>query len=251
MFFSILIFLIILSILIFVHEFGHFIMAKRSGVWVEEFGLGLPPRVFEKKIGGTIYSLNALPFGGFVRLHGESTDEKLKYPKKAFINKDKKTRVKIIIAGVIMHFVLAIISFAIVYSATGIQKETKDVRVLEVAAGSPSQISGLLVGDIVREVDGKKIETSDSFINFVGEKKGKKIKVTIERKVGDKSETKKFTMTPRENPPNSEGPLGVAISNIEVYFPPLIFRPFVGIYYGFKDAFIYGSTILVSLIKIF
>ena len=74
MIWSILVFIIVLSILVIVHELGHFLVAKKFGILVEEFGFGLPPKIFSKKIGETIYSLNALPFGGFVRLHGELTD---------------------------------------------------------------------------------------------------------------------------------------------------------------------------------
>lgn len=68
---SVLVFLVVLSILVVVHELGHFIMARRAGVLVEEFGFGLPPRIWGKQIGETLYSINALPFGGFVKLHGE------------------------------------------------------------------------------------------------------------------------------------------------------------------------------------
>ena len=88
---SILVFLVVLSVLVLVHELGHFLVARKQGVWVEEFGFGLPPRIIGKKIGETIYSINLFPFGGFVRLHGEDGDERLKYPTRAFINKSKKT----------------------------------------------------------------------------------------------------------------------------------------------------------------
>src|SRR3989338_11292956 len=100
-------FLFILSVLVLVHELGHFIVARRMGVWVEEFGFGLPPRVIGKKIGETIFSLNLFPFGGFVRLHGENTDETITKPERAFLKKDKKVRAGITVAGVVMNFILA------------------------------------------------------------------------------------------------------------------------------------------------
>src|SRR3972149_8293565 len=96
---SILVFLVVLSILILVHELGHFLMARRSGVLVEEFGFGLPPRIYGVRIGETVYSINLLPFGGFVRLHGESDEEGISQPGKAFLNKNKRTRISIIVAG--------------------------------------------------------------------------------------------------------------------------------------------------------
>src|SRR3974377_69640 len=86
------------SVLILLHELGHFIVAKISGVWVEEFGLGLPPRIFGKKTGDTIYSLNWLPIGGFVKLHGETASDQVVYPDKAFTNKKKMTKVLITLA---------------------------------------------------------------------------------------------------------------------------------------------------------
>ena len=122
---SILTFLIVLSVLILVHEFGHYWAAKRAGVLVEEFGLGYPPRIYGKKIGETIYSINLLPFGGFVRLYGETSEEGVTKPQRAFMNKSKKARVTILLAGVTMNILLAIVAFATVYSFSGIPKKPK------------------------------------------------------------------------------------------------------------------------------
>lgn len=105
---SVVAFIVIFSVLILVHEFGHFIMAKRAGIKVEEFGLGLPPRIWGKKKGETIYSLNWIPFGGFVRLFGEdSTDPKMMRSSRSFAGKPMRARVKVIVAGVVMNFFLA------------------------------------------------------------------------------------------------------------------------------------------------
>ena len=131
MIWSIFVFFLVLSILVIVHEFGHYIVAKKNGIWVEEFGFGLPPRVFSKKIGDTIYSVNALPFGGFVRLHGEMTEEpnlasgQVFKKDRAFINKSLWVKTAVITAGVIMNFLLAIVAFGIVYSYTGIPRDIK------------------------------------------------------------------------------------------------------------------------------
>ena len=121
---SILTFLIVLSVLILVHELGHFFVAKRAGIKVEEFGFGIPPRIIGKKIGETIYSINWFPFGGFVRLHGEQGEGVITQPKRSFLGKSKKTRASVVLAGVVMNFVLAIVAFAIVYSFSGIPKDT-------------------------------------------------------------------------------------------------------------------------------
>ncbi|MGB6839311.1 MAG: M50 family metallopeptidase [Microgenomates group bacterium] len=247
---SILIFLIVLSVLILVHELGHFWAAKRSGVLVEEFGIGLPPRIIGKKIGETIYSINLFPFGGFVRLYGEMSDEEVTKPKRAFVGKSKKVKVTILLAGVLMNFLLAIFAFGTVYSFSGIPKETKDIRIIEVTSGSPAQTAKILVGDIVRKVDDKEIFSVSEFIEIVEEKKGERIVLEIERVKGEEKTLEKIRIKPREDPPEEEGPLGVVITSTEIYFPPIWQRPFVGIYYGFKEAMFWGTAVVSGFINI-
>lgn len=243
MFVSILIFLIVLSVLILVHEFGHFIMARRAGIWVEEFGFGLPPRAIGKKIGETIYSINWLPFGGFVRLHGEAEEEGITDGKRAFLYRNKRTRAGVVTAGVIMNFLLAIIAFGVVYSFSGIPKDTHRLKVVDVSVGSPAQTAGVVVGDVITKVGKDSVTNVDDFISKVNGQKGKTVSFEIERN----GEVVKLNMIPRENPPGGEGPLGVTITTIEIYFPPLWQRPFYGVYYGFKEAVFWGQTIILGL----
>jgi len=103
MFLTIIVFILILGLLVFVHEFGHFIMAKRNGVKVEEFGFGFPPRIFSKKIKGTIYSINLIPLGGFVKEN-----------QKDFNKQSIVRRLKILSAGVLMNILLGILCLTIV-----------------------------------------------------------------------------------------------------------------------------------------
>jgi len=248
---NILIFIAVLSVLVIVHELGHFIAAKRAGVGVEEFGFGIPPRLFGKKIKGTLFSLNLLPFGGFVKLHGENFEEDIQNPNKAFLNKNKLTRTKILTAGVLMNFLLGILAFAIVYTFSGVSKETKNVRILEVATSSPAQVAGIVVGDVVRQVDKVTISSVGEFTKAIDAKKGKRVTLLIERTINEKTEEKKISLIPRENPPEDEGSLGVVISNFEVYYPPVWQRPFLGIYYGVKEAIYWGGMVLSGFVKIF
>lgn len=234
---SILVFLLVLSVLILVHELGHFIAAKRAGIWVEEFGFGLPPRLIGKKIGETIYSLNWLPFGGFNRLHGEQTEEGVTDPKRSFLGKSKKTRAAVIVAGVIMNFILALVCFAIVYSFTGIPRDTGKLSVIDVTASSPAQTAGIVVGDVITKVDNNSISSSDDFITKTGVLKGKNTTFEIQRTVNGKISTIKTSLIPRLNPPAGEGPIGVTITTMEIYFPPVWQRPFYGIYYGVIDSY--------------
>ena len=126
---DILIFIIALSILVLVHEFGHYLAAVKTGVLVEEFGLGLPPRIWGKKIGKTIFSLNWLPIGGFCRLYGEDGDRK---EKNAFNNKNPLQKGVIVLGGVAMNLMLAVVIFTVVYSILGVRKETDRVKIIGV-----------------------------------------------------------------------------------------------------------------------
>jgi len=244
---SILIFMAVLSVLILVHEFGHFFVARKSGIKVEEFGFGLPPRLFGKKIGETIYSVNALPFGGFVRLYGEQDESEVTDPKKSFLHKSKWVRSLVIIAGVVMNFLLAVFVFAIVYSYMGIPREIGKIKIIDVAAGSPAQKAGILVGDYITKVGGEVVSSSDDFISKTADLKGKNIKYEVERDVNGQESLLNVSLAPRENPPEGEGPIGVTITTMEIYFPPIWQRPFYGVYYGFTDAVFWGKTIVGGL----
>lgn len=242
---SIITFLIVLSILVLVHEAGHYWAARRAGILVEEFGFGLPPRVFGKKIGETLYSLNLLPFGGFVRLHGENLDEDVTDPKRAFLHKSKKVRTSIILAGVFMNFLLGIVAFAITYSFLGIPKETNNVRVVEVSKDSPAEAAGFKSEDVIRIVNGTEVKANKEFISIIEANKGKEVVIAYEREGIEGMNL--VRVTPRQNQPENEGSLGVLISTSEIYFPPIWQRPFYGVYYGFKDTFYWTGTILTGM----
>lgn len=246
---TLLIFLLVLSVLVLVHEFGHFIVAKKGGVKVEEFGLGLPllPKIFSFRIGETLYSIYPVLFGGFVRLYGE---EKLveKDRERAFSSKPRLLRASVIAAGVVMNFLLAVVAFSILYSVVGIPRKSEEVRVIGILDNSPAKSSGLTPGDTIYKIDGERINTNDSFITLVEKKKGKEISVEVKNKSG---EAKVIKVTPRENPPEGEGPLGVVITDSEQYFPPLWQRPFVGVWYGLQEAIHWGGIVFGSMIALF
>ncbi len=245
MFLSIITFIAVLSILVLVHELGHFIAARRNGVWVEEFGIGYPPRVWGKKIGETLYSINLLPLGGFVRLHGEQTEEDVTKPGKAFINKSKKVRFVILSAGVVMNFLLAVVCFAVFYGFSGVPRETDKVIISGVVESSPADKAGIKPSDVVLAVDGIKIFTTDDFSDLIKERKGKE--TTLQVLSEGKKDPEIVRIVPRIDVPENEGPLGVLITQTEIYFPPLWQRPFLGVYFGFKDAIFWGWQVLQGL----
>jgi len=263
MFVSILIFLLVLSILVIVHEFGHFIAAKRAGIPVLEFAIGLPftPKLWGKRVGETTYSIYPLLFGGFVKLLGENGEEEADYVSPArgdgqgdkhlrsqqFVNKSKKIRFVVVVAGVIMNFILAIVAFAIVYSFSGIPRDTGKLKVIDVTAGSPAQIAGIIVGDTITKVGKDSLASAEDFTNKISAAKGKSTVFEVQRMIDGQPSTIKATLTPRANPPQGEGPIGITYTTMEVYYPPIWQRPFYGIYYGFKDAVFWGQTIVLGL----
>lgn len=159
---SIILFIIILAILILAHEFGHFIVAKKSGIRVDEFGVGFPPKIFGKKIGETEYTLNLLPIGGFVKIFGENPDDdSISGPdaKRSFVNKPKYIQAAVLVAGVTFNIILAwfLLSAGFIIGLPTSVDAAPDGRVLEdvaltvteVRAGSPAEEAGLKTGDVI------------------------------------------------------------------------------------------------------
>lgn len=226
-----------------IHELGHFLVAKKNGVWVEEFGLGLPPRVFGKKIGETIYSLNLLPIGGFVKLHGETAGDPVKYPERSFTGKSKKARILITLAGIVMNFILGIICFSVIFWVTGIPGKI-NMTITDVVSDSPAALSGFKSGDIIKKVGGTEVTDDAAFKAEVEKFKGREVTVEVLR---DKN-TVNLTVTPRVNPPAGQGSLGVEFADIqESYYPPLWQRPFVSLWYGTKQTFDLGKAVVFGL----
>src|SRR3989304_7830716 len=156
---TIIIFLLLLTVLVAVHEFGHYLMAKRAGMEVEEFGFGIPPRIWGKKIRGTFWSINALPIGGFVKVKGvENTNKKNESDPKSYQSKTWFQKFGFIIGGVIMNFLLAIILLTIGYSVgmnpvwgTDLYKENL-------------KIDGIYVVDVLQEGTAAKVLEQDDLI---------------------------------------------------------------------------------------
>lgn len=157
---NILIFIIILLVLVVSHEFGHFIVAKKFGIRVDEFSFGFPPTLFKKKKGETTYKFNALPFGGYVKIFGENPDEEsLTGPdsNRSFAKKPRYVQSLVLIAGVVMNFLVAWVLLSVGF-LTGLPSSSGQVpsghtllneslMVTGIAHGSPADKAGLAVGD--------------------------------------------------------------------------------------------------------
>src|SRR5215208_2529480 len=128
----------ILSLLMFVHELGHFVTARRAGIVVQEFGFGLPPRIFGIERNGVIYSLNWIPFGAFVKMLGEEDPTS----PGSFASKTKLTRAIVLAAGSAMNFLTAVIVFAFAYMTGWPTPVPNEVQIAEIAASSPAEAAG-------------------------------------------------------------------------------------------------------------
>jgi regulator of sigma E protease len=218
---TIITFLIILGLLVFVHELGHFVAAKKSGMEVEEFGFGFPPRMFGIKRGGTIYSINWIPLGGFVKITGEDGSD-TQNPN-SFAAKPAWQRFIVLIAGVSMNVVLAwlLISIGLGLGLPTVVNEDEQlpasakirnvsVTIIDVAEGSPASTAGFKIGDRVLKINGENIGSIDQLQETTKQQAGKPTKYTIER--GDTLMEREIV--PRSDPPEGQGPLGVGLSSV-------------------------------------
>jgi regulator of sigma E protease len=254
MLFTIIVFLLILSLLIFVHELGHFVMARRVGAKVEEFGFGYPPRIFGIRRGETIYSLNWIPIGGFVKILGEDGEERDN--PRSLNSKSIWQRAQVFSAGVIMNFILAatLLSAGYAIGLPAIVGESQNnslkdpkIQITEIAAESPAAESGMKVGDEIRKQktknkEAKNINEVEDLQNFVGEHKGEEIILTIQR--GE--EEIDFSVTPRENFPENQGPMGIGLAKIAIVSYPI----HQAIYQGVKTTINLTILIIVLFAKL-
>ncbi len=174
---SVLLFLVVLGSLVIVHELGHFFAARLARVRVLEFGVGLPPRVLGFTRGGTTYSLNLLPFGGFVRMLGEEAST---LPG-SFSEKSAWQRLFILGAGSAMNAVLPVVLLTVVFM-TPQPVPVTDVAVLSVAPGSPAELAGVQPGDLIREADGGRIDNSSDLLIAINLRLGADTAWTVERR---------------------------------------------------------------------
>ena len=238
---TILIFVVLLGLLVFVHELGHFFVAKWNGIKSHEFGFGFPPRLcgFVKddatgryrivwgnedvKSENTIYSINWIPLGGFVRIKGEDgTDTK---DPESFAGKPAWTRIKVLAAGVFMNFVLAWVLISVVFmlglpQAIDPSERAKypdaRIQIIEVQRGTPAEMMGLKMGDEVVKINGEKAESLEMVREKIASEQGKTIILEVNR-FGDPL---MLSGVPRTEYPKGQGALGISFSETAVLSYP-------------------------------
>lgn len=229
--------------LIVLHELGHFILAKLFGVKVEEFGIFLPPRLIGKKIGETIYSLNLLPFGAFVKLYGEEGSIE---DVRSFSEKPIWQRALIIVGGVVTFWIISIILLSIVMGlgvSVGVSDEENGtlvdpkVQVLAVTPDSPAEIAGIKIGDTLKQFN--KVKEVQEFSEKYA---GQEVTLIIERG----KEVFEVNLVPRLDASEDKGAIGILLVRTAIKSYPWYQAPVKGI----EATIASTETIVITLAEV-
>lgn len=225
-----LIFIAVIGVLVLVHEWGHFIMARRSGMRVDEFGFGFPPRLFGIKKGEMLYSINWIPFGGFVKILGEDGDSRDN--PRSFGAKPISARLKVIVAGVAMNFLFAVLLLILgnffglrigLFDQEMIDKaRDKKIQIIQIISGSPAEKAGLnILDEIVGFKESGEFFYSDPVVirtstieeiqKFTKDHVGQTVTMVLRRGTADDDLVDK-QVEARSNPPPGEGSMGIAMA---------------------------------------
>lgn len=224
---TLVIFLVTFTLIIAVHEFGHYITARLLGMKVLEFAFGFPPRLFAWRHAGIDYSVNAIPFGGFVRILGQddfAIRQQGEGEPGSFSSKPWWAQAIVLAAGVVMNFVLALV---VLFGAflLGTTAPTGDVRIIEVKPGSPAEVAGVRSGDKVLEIDGTDFTNSNAIVAYTYRQAGltragvpmepprRPLPITLELE-RDGQPIPPISVTPRQELPEGEGPMGLVLEDV-------------------------------------
>jgi len=198
-------FIVVFSLLIFVHELGHFVTAKINGVFVQEFGFGYPPRLLYLGIWrGTEITLNALPIGGFVRMSEDDPTAP-----GSLATKSWRVRALVYFAGALMNLVLAIVLYSVTFMVGALTPvDVPGSGIYYVSPGSPAETVDMRPGDNIVIIDHVTIGTPQDAIDALADKGGVQVEIVLER---DGEPLEPILVTPRVNPPEGEGALGISL----------------------------------------
>jgi regulator of sigma E protease len=231
-------FIIALSVLLGMHELGHFLVGKLFKIEAEEFGFGYPPKLLKLfTLGGTDFTLNLIPFGAFVRFKGENDPD---VPGGlAFANKWQ--RLGTLVAGAAMNLLTGILLFTFVISSTGMP-QTKIISIASVDPGSPAAQAGVLPGDIIKSVNAIEITAMVKVSEIIQ----KNLDIPVSLELLRNNAVLKTEVTPRSNPPEGQGPLGIVMQN-----PVKKVGFFMAIPSGIQLAFEQGKQLLSMPLMLF
>lgn len=245
---TILVATVVLGVLIFIHELGHYLVAKKAGVSVEKFSLGFGPKIIGKTVGETEYLISAFPLGGYVKLYGEDPDEEVADPERSFTHASVWKRLAIVAAGPIFNMLFAVIIFSIVFMA-GVP--TLSAVVGEVQEGSPAFSAGLLPADTILSIDEREVRRWEDLVGIIHESPDKPLRFRIQRSAGAVFEV---NITPEakttKNIFGEEIRVGlVGIQASQEYFTER-FNPIVAVWKGMEKTWKITYLTLVSIKKI-
>jgi regulator of sigma E protease len=226
-------FILILGIIVLIHEFGHYIFAKRSGIYVYEFSIGMGPRIFKwtRKNDETEYSIRLIPIGGFVQMAGEEIEDDKEIPKdKKFTSKTFGQKFMTVIAGIMNNFILAIILLFIIALFNGAPQNKAIVG--KVGKDYPAYTAGLQTGDQILKMNGKEADTYDTLALQLQVNSGKTVHLEVKRS----GQIKNITLTPKK----------VKINGKDVYKYGFEIKD--EIKHGFINSLVYSFTRTISLI---
>lgn len=228
---TVIVIILILSIVILLHELGHFFTARAIGVRVYEFGIGFPPRLFAFKRGEVEYSLNAIPIGAFVKMAGREDSSP-----RSLASKKPWTRLAVSAAGPVANILLAFILFSIAFMIpTTIVTGGEGVKIESVAPGSPAAEAGIQEEDIILSVEGQPVQVFEDISSIIADRQGAETEMVLQRD----GEEIYIKLTPRVNPPQGEGPIGVELGYVTKY--TTVHR------YSFKEAITGGASIIIHV----
>jgi len=213
---NVLLFLVTFTLIVAIHELGHYATARALGMQVLEFAIGFGPRLLGFRAGEIDYSVRAIPLGGYVRILGQDDfaiqQEGEGHPR-AFTSKPWWSQAIVLVSGVAMNVVLALVALTIAF-VSGTTGPTGDVQIAEVMAHSPAEQAGLMKGDVVRAIDDRQITRSGELVNYVRQKARTETEVTLQIERNGRP-IPLVKAVPRKDPPEGEGPLGVRLEDVQ------------------------------------
>lgn len=263
---TLIIFILILSFLVLIHELGHYMVAKKNGIRVEEFGLGLPPKIFSKKIGETVYSLNILPFGGFVKLTGEDLLEQnaTLNDQRSFAVKSPLQRAAVLVAGVTMNTLLAVVLYYILFFASGFKTlnlpllfdykfpfgtvTSVNTVITGFSENSPMSILNIDPGTAIVSINSEPVSTAQDIRRLVEGKAGQETQIQLKGLTG-KEDFQNVSVVPQTDA-SGKGILGVYLGESATISYN---KPAEKIFAGFLHSYnmlSYSLNVMGNLVKV-
>lgn len=235
---TILVFIALLGLLVFIHELGHFLMAKRAGVRVEEFAFGFKPRIWGKKFGETTYAINLIPLGGYVKMYGEGEgEEPVADLDRSYKSKTIAQRFSILVAGAAMNLLFGWLILTILFTVgfdplmpdvgkNPFVSKMQDITVAGVVPNSPAAQAEITSGTEIISINGARVATITEFLMKIDQLRGETVSLGLRTEGVEQT----VSVLARDNPPTGEGSLGILVSSEGEVGSTVLAAPAAGLY---------------------